>query len=400
MQFVNIVKPTHICNLDCAYCYNDDMRDPIMREGTLVRMIEQTFDYVRRHPLFDSCSFIWHGGEPMVPGLKFYEKAVAIQQELAQGVRYANSIQTNGTLLNARWIEFFKANGFSISISVDGPRHLHDTYRLTHLGKGSFDQVMRGVRLAKDSGLDFGVCMVLSKATKDHGEELLAFFAEHGLHFNVVPMVKSGAARDRFDDIGLGQHDYADAWIELYDAWLRLPPEKYVYCQDFVLITRAILQGHGAGCMHLANCSHYNVSVDPVGDVYACSSVSANDPCRYGNIVEHDLSTLLASEVASHWRNRKVDPHCAQCRWQHVCHGGCPARAYKFHGDIDRRDYYCPSLYRMYEHVQMRLREQGVSPGGRSAHHMTDGIHPDAYRVLRVPSGGKGMARVIPISPT
>jgi uncharacterized protein len=397
MQFVNIVKPTHICNLDCSYCYNDDVREPVMREGTLVRMVEQTFDYVRQNPLFGSCSFIWHGGEPMVPGLKFYEKVVAIQEELAGGVKYINSIQTNGTLVNDRWIDFFKKHRFAISISVDGPRHLHDVYRLTHRGTGSYESVMRGVRLAKASGLSFGVCMVLSKATKNHGKAILEFFAEQNLPFNVVPMVKSGAARGRYDEIGLDQHEYADAWIELYDAWLALS-DKYVYCQDFVLTTRSILHGQASDCVGLANCSHFNISTDPVGNVYPCSSVSGNDPCLYGNINDHDLSTLLLSEVASHFRNRAVDPHCSTCKWQHVCHGGCASRSYKFYGDIDHRDYYCPSLFRIYEHIEMRLRERGVAAGLRSEHHMSDGVDPAIYAKLRVPVGRKGMARVIPIS--
>lgn len=111
LAFSNVIKPTHICNLACSYCYNDDLRDPIMREGTLLRTIEQTFTYVRSKKSLREAHFIWHGGEPMAVGLEFYQRAMAMQRELNQGVKYLNAIQTNGVLLNARWIDFFLENG-------------------------------------------------------------------------------------------------------------------------------------------------------------------------------------------------------------------------------------------------------------------------------------------------
>lgn len=397
MQFVNIIKPTHICNLDCTYCYNDDVRDPIMKDGTLFRTIEQTFAYVREHTAFTSCEFIWHGGEPTVAGLPFYQKAVALQKELSNGIPYSNSIQTNGVLINDKWIEFLRENDFAISISVDGPPSVHDAYRKTHLGAGSFERVFRAVKKVRDSKLDFGVCAVLSKATKDHVEEMLEFFVKERLQFNVIPMTKSGSAREKYEEIGLEQNEYADAWIRMYDAWLSLDEADYVYCQDFVLRTRAVLYGRGAECTGLANCSHFNMSTDPIGDVYPCGSVSGNDAALYGNLVLDDLDQLMTGNVAAEFRNREVDPHCAVCKWQHVCHGGCVTRSFKFFGEIHQRDYYCPSLYRIYEHIELRLSESGISPGMRSPVHMLDGVPEELHKTLQIPRGSKRITKVIPI---
>lgn len=401
MQFVNIVKPTHICNLDCTYCYNDDVRDPVMRAETLRRTVEQTFAYVRGHGSMSAAEFIWHGGEPTVAGLPFFETAVTLQRELSDGVPYQNSIQTNGVLLDDRWISFLAREQFSLSISLDGPEHINDRYRVTHRGGGSFARVFKAVERAREAGLPFGVCMVLSRATAPHVDEIYDFFSQHQLPFNVIPMTRSGAARERFEDIGLDADEYAQAWTRMYDRWLASGDGgHYVYVQDFALKTRAIASGKAADCIGLANCSHFNVSTDPVGDVYPCASLSGNAAMCYGNLNALSLAELLDTPLARSLKHRAVDPQCAQCKWQHVCHGGCASRAYKFHGDADQRDRYCPGLFQIYEHIDRRLRERKVPSGLRHPQHMSDGIDDETYRSLAgplPPAQSRTSHRVIPL---
>lgn len=382
MIFANVIKPTHICNLACTYCYNDDVRDPIMKDGVLARTIQQTFEYAASRPVFKKIEFIWHGGEPMVPGLGFYERVVAMQESFKGDIPYQNLIQTNGILINDKWLEFFKEHKFAVSISIDGPKALHDVYRLTHKGEGSFDRVFRAINMVRDAGLPIAVCMVMSRATIDKCEELLEFFSANRLHFEVIPMTRSGAARDNFADLGLDPEEYGRAWCKMYDLWMDLSGEDYVQCADFINKTRSILYGMGMDCFGLANCSHSNVSTDPVGDVFPCATLSGTDTVCYGNIAERDFSEILLSPAARDFQTRGIDPECARCDWQHVCHGGCVSRSYKFHGDIHKRDYYCPSLYMMYEHVATRLKERGIEPGAQNPFHNTNGIDPVVFERL------------------
>lgn len=375
-SFTNVIKPTHICNLACTYCYNDDVRDPIMREGTLMRTLEQTASYAEQSKA-EIVHYIWHGGEPMVPGLKWYENMVQMQQTLCADVPYRNYIQTNGVLINQKWIDFFKRNDFSVSISIDGPARLNDVYRKTHQGKGSFDRVFRAIEQVQEAGLPVGICMVLSKATINHVEEILDFLVKHRLPFEPIPVVKSGGARETYLDLGLDQYEYGEAWKKLYDLWMALPEDKYVYCDDFVAKTKGIIHGHGASCFGMANCSTNNISTDPVGDVFACSTLSGSDEICYGNLVIDDLDQIMCQKIAQEFLNRKTDPHCTTCKWQHVCHGGCPARSYKFHDDINIRDYYCPSLYNIYEHIEEKLGTMGVGAAAPHPLHMSDGIEAE-----------------------
>lgn len=94
--------------------------------------------------------FTWHGGETLLRGLDFFRKAVALQKRYAKGRPIANSIQTNGILLNDEWCRFFKENNFLVGISIDGPEHVHDRYRKDKGGRGSFARVMKGIELCRD----------------------------------------------------------------------------------------------------------------------------------------------------------------------------------------------------------------------------------------------------------
>jgi len=360
MFFTNVIKPTHVCNLACKYCYNDDVRDPIMREETLRRTIEQTFTYVRKFEGNRLVSFIWHGGEPMIAGRSFFEKVLEFQARYGTYVKCENMIQTNGTLINEKWIELFKLANFSVSISIDGPSSMHNEFRVDRRGRGSYDKVLTAINAVKEAKIPFGVCVVISRANIERVEELYDYLADQQLPFNVIPLNRSGRARDNFLDVGLAAEEYADAWIRMYDRWFD-SDKNYVYCSDFIYKTRAIMMGKPADCVGLAQCSNSNISTDPVGDVYPCASLSGHADTKYGNIVEQDLESILNSSTALAYRNREIDPQCAKCKWQHVCHGGCQARAYKFFGNHNQRDYYCPSLFRIYEHIGVRLKEAAES---------------------------------------
>ncbi|PHM73224.1 radical SAM protein [Xenorhabdus kozodoii] len=113
MQLVNIIKPTHRCNLACKYCYNEDIRHPVMTLEFLEKTIKDTFDYANDKKVFTYVHFIWHGGEPMLPGISFYENVVAFQEKYSNGIRYLNALQTNGTLITQRLCDFIKKINFS-----------------------------------------------------------------------------------------------------------------------------------------------------------------------------------------------------------------------------------------------------------------------------------------------
>ena len=394
MRLVNVVKPTHICNLACTYCYSDDVRKPVMAAETLGVTIRETLELAKQYESVDEVDFIWHGGEPLVAGREFFESIVSFQSEFASGVRFTNSVQTNGTLIDSRWAEFFAKEGFNVSLSLDGPEEINDRFRVYRSGAGSFAKTWKAIQALRAVGLNPGVCIVLSRATIDRTQEILRFLSDNHLRFNVIPLTLSGSARDHYDELSITPQEYARAWISMYDEWIDAK-DGYVYGHDFVVKTRAILYGKAADCIGMSNCADFNLSVDPIGDVYPCASLSGNPAAKLGNIGDAPLVDILNDERSTTFRNRAVDPQCAECKWQHVCHGGCMSRAYKFTGNINSRDFYCPGLFEIYEHVAGRLAKHSIAPGTRNRWHMTDGLDPALVPFKQTAT--KEPPRVIPI---
>ncbi len=381
MNFINVIKPTYICNLACSYCYNEDVRKPIMSKDTLQKLIYENFSYVRKMSAFSGLEFIWHGGEPFIAGLDFYEAAVRFQKEYSQGLKYFNTIQTNATLFNNRWLDFITKNDFSVSISIDGPKKTHDANRIDHKGQGSFDRVMVGIQKLRDANINFGSVLVVNKKNKEYIDEIYDFLLYEKIAFNIIPLTKSGSAVTAYDDLGLDAAEYADSWIKLYDRWFGATGDNYIYISDFVRKTQAIMAGRAADCIGMSQCGNANCSTDPLGDIFPCASLSGHLDLKFGNINDNSLFDILNVNRAKAWRTRKIDTNCNLCKWQHVCHGGCQSRSYNFFSsDYNVRDYYCPSLFKTYEHVEQKLLTKGIRARAPFLDHMNDGLgHSAAF---------------------
>jgi len=122
--------------------------------------------------------FNWHGGEPALLGLDFFRRVVELQRRHAQGKRIKNDFQTNGVLLDDEWCEFFKEHEFYVGLSIDGPRHLHDCYRLSKAGSGTFDEVCRAVRLLQKHQVAFTTLTVVHRLNAQEPEAVWRFLTE------------------------------------------------------------------------------------------------------------------------------------------------------------------------------------------------------------------------------
>jgi uncharacterized protein len=150
-------KPTGaICNLDCSYCFFLDKER--LYPGSRFRMTDEILEeYLRQ--LIDGhktneVTVAWQGGEPTIMGVDFYRRAIAFQEKHKKpGMVFENTLQTNGTLLDDEWCEFFKENSYLIGLSIDGPRELHDINRVDKGGHPTFDKVMRVLRLLQKHGV-------------------------------------------------------------------------------------------------------------------------------------------------------------------------------------------------------------------------------------------------------
>jgi uncharacterized protein len=174
-----IIQPTSFCNLNCSYCYVPDrLVAGSMSDDTLSNFFRTLFD----SDLGEECRIVWHAGEPLVSGIEFYERMFAIQaRHNVKAQRIDHWIQTNGTMIDDAWCTFFEEHNVRISLSMDGPKFIHDQHRVDRRGRGSFDRVFRAVQLLKKRGITYQVLSVLTRDALDYPEEYFRFFLEHGI---------------------------------------------------------------------------------------------------------------------------------------------------------------------------------------------------------------------------
>ena len=143
-----------ICNLDCTYCFYLE-KESLYPGKSNWRMPDEVLEtYIRQYIAAQEApevTFAWQGGEPTLLGVGYFRRVVELQQKYANGKRIANSLQTNGTLLDDEWCNFLKENQFLVGLSIDGPRRFHDVYRVDKQGRPSFDRVLAGMRVLKST---------------------------------------------------------------------------------------------------------------------------------------------------------------------------------------------------------------------------------------------------------
>ncbi len=177
-----MVKPTGaVCNLDCQYCFF--LSKEMLYPGSRFRMADELLEtYIKQ--LLEShrvpeVTMAWQGGEPTLMGLEFFKRSAAlVEQYKKPGQSVSYSMQTNGTQLDDEWGTFLKEHNFLVGLSVDGPRELHNAYRVNKGGKGSFDQVMRGWEILRKHEVDFNILCTVHAANADYPVEVYRFFRD------------------------------------------------------------------------------------------------------------------------------------------------------------------------------------------------------------------------------
>ena len=139
-----VIQPTPFCNIDCRYCYLPDRSNKaVIAEETIANLFSQIFasGWVQ-----DGVSVVWHAGEPMVLPIDFYRRAFRLIDRLKPAeLVLTHAFQTNGTLIDDAWCEFFVEQQVNVGVSVDGPQRLHDVNRRTRAGRGTFERTIAGI---------------------------------------------------------------------------------------------------------------------------------------------------------------------------------------------------------------------------------------------------------------
>jgi uncharacterized protein len=368
-----LAKPTGAaCNLACTYCFFLDKE--LLYADSKFRMSDDVLEaYIRQ--LIEAhrtqqVTVAWQGGEPTLMGVDFYRRAIEYQNKYARpGMTFENTMQTNGTLLNDEWCEFFKENNYLIGISIDGPRHLHDTYRLDKRGGPTFDKVMRGLRLLQKHGVEYNILVTVNRTNADYPLEVYRFLRDEAktTWIQFIPVV------ERIDEEGhtiyqkgtriskrsVRPEQFGRFLIHIFDEWVRHDVGR-VYVQTFEAAVRNWLRMPSSGmCIFEATCG-LGLALEHNGDLYSCDHFVEPD-YLLGNIMETHMAQMVTSEKQRKFGLYKRDSlprTCCECEVRFACHGECPKNRFLTTTDGEPGlNYLCAGwkafFHRINEPVQM-----------------------------------------------
>jgi len=206
-----IIKPTNECNLSCKYCCVEKTAERgRMTSATLEKATQQIMTLPGR----DRIRWIWHGGEPALMGVDFFEEAVKLQSRYQNRHLLRNGIQTNATLLSESLLEFLLDNHFVITSSIDGPEEINNLTRTYPDGRGAFKDAWRAIERirekTKETSIDgsngasrIGIICVLSRKNIAKIDQVYQFFRENNLSVKMNPLIPAGKAVDDLTGLSL-----------------------------------------------------------------------------------------------------------------------------------------------------------------------------------------------------
>jgi uncharacterized protein len=311
--------------------------------------------------------FLWHGGEPMLAGMSFYEKALEFQARYRlPGQAISNHIQTNATLINGRWAEFFAHYHFRVSTSIDGPSGIHDAYRANKAGQGSFDDVVRGIRRLQALGERVGVIITLTKVSVAYPDEIfqtILELGEGGYEINVCSDTTAGT-----EDIRPSTEEAIACLSRIFDLWFGLDNPAF-RIRLFMNTLRALRGGLPNDCAFRYNRCRDFVAIDESGDIYPCARFLKEAKVYMGNVLSDGLQNTLKSQAATQLYDciAKVKEECLSCEWIEACGGGCAYQRWLHRGQFDDPFPLCQVRKGIFAHVRKRLVEAGFSVVPRGA---------------------------------
>jgi len=385
LAFHLLAKPSGAtCNLDCKYCFflSKEMLYPGDRSRMADEMLETYIRQLLDTPLPD-VNVAWQGGEPTLMGLEFFERSIQyVEKYRRPGQHILHTMQTNGTLLNDEWCAFFKEHDFLIGLSVDGPREMHDAYRVNKGGAGSFDQVMRGWEVLRRHSVDLNILCTIHAANADRPLEVYRFFRDElqANFMQFIPIVerttaeflplanlgwgaRPGADRPLYTQHGglvtdrsVGAAQFGQFLIAIFDEWVRRDVGK-VFVQTFDVALGSWLGQHNL-CIFSPTCGGA-LALEHNGDLYSCDHY-VEPGHRLGNIQETPLAELVGSQQQHAFGQNKLTSlprYCRECDVLFACYGECPRNRFITTPDGEPGlNYLCAGYKLFFNHIAPAMK--------------------------------------------
>jgi uncharacterized protein len=393
------------CNLDCTYCYYLSKETlpngpgaGRMSDEMLELFIKQYIDGVTG----DEVIFSWQGGEPTLMGLEFFRKVAAFEKKHAKaGQRIQNDLQTNGMLLNEEWCAFLKEHRFLVGLSIDGPREIHDHYRVTKGKMPTFDKVFAAAKLLQRHGVPFNTLTCVNRFNGRRPLDVYRFLRQelNSTYIQFIPIVehrnfertapqkwnggqlpkdgdpeaRPGHPNSVVTEWSVDPDDWGYFLCKVFDRWLDRDIGK-VMVNHFETLVAQHLGLPSQMCVYSENCGR-GLAIENDGSVYSCDHYVYPE-YRLGNIKAGPLDEMVFSRDQVKFGHAKSDTlpqYCRQCEFLKDCWGECPKNRFIRTPDGEPGlNYLCRGFKQFFAHalpeverIAANLRKEPLHPKSR-----------------------------------
>jgi uncharacterized protein len=357
-----IVKLHSRCNLSCHYCYvyhhvDQSWRDrPMVMSGrTTAALAARIGEHARDHAL-EKVFVVLHGGEPLLAGPDRIAEVITAIRAAAPSTSVDVTLQTNGTLVDDRFVEVFRRHRVGVGVSVDGGREANDQHRRFADGRPSFALAVQGIdrmRAAGDVWTGLLCTVDLSNDPLQVYEDLLALGPPSvDLLLPLANWVHRPPGHDP------AATPYADWLIQVFDRWFDAPVRE-TGIRLFESIISLLLGGPSdTEAVGLDSAAAITVETDGSLEVTDALKTTAPGLGALGmSVHRHSLDEAMRhpAVLATERTLVKLARGCRACPVVRVCGGGQYSHRFDPEGSFGYPSVYCRDLYRLITHVQARV---------------------------------------------
>lgn len=339
---VVLFKPTLKCNMSCRHCYVGKRR-----QEQAVMELESARELIGKLPA--GSEVIFHGGEPTLLPVEYYEQAT---RDFLHTHRF--SMQSNLAAVDAKWVPFFRERlEGRVSTSYDIMSLVRNVNKSDWIEK---------ITLLRKSGIYPYVVSILSAFNEDIGQDIYSYFNNSRLSFRLNPLMNLGSARDGFWSLRHNHGKYAEAVTVIFDMWFMNKDSKIIFDPGAEILSFVIAGASTGKCPFTAKCAGYLMCVEPNGDIYPCAGFDEEGSFCYGNLHRSGMDDILASgkRLSAMKRPSHLPPECHICEYYTLCGGGCRLEAYSYYGNIYAKTSLCDDYRRIFSHILHRVdKERG-----------------------------------------
>jgi len=315
-----VVKISKFCNLRCTYCY--EYAELGIKHRMSLDQIEAMFRHAVHYAQANKLkylNFVWHGGEPLLVPLEYYEAIGELQRKIfGDRIVFQNVVQSNLTVLTERHLDFLRSKKFftDFGISFD----VYGDQRVDIKGRQRTETVLRNIVRLMEAEISFGAIAVLARSTLPHARAIYRFFDSLSIETRFLAFYVS-ASDAQIETHALTFDEITAAFDGIFDEWLVSEKATPVYpIYEHIEAAIAVLNGvPRTSYDKFADEIVFLVNTD--GSTFGVADGYAPE-YAYGNVFHESMDTLLNSPArvrAAEEADARFERYCGACPYKGLC---------------------------------------------------------------------------------